>query len=134
MRLLSAQVAEVVLSECFRYSPEVLRGHLFPREEVHAAVALPIPVVLALYWDKESKMKTQKMRFSCHSCAKGAECSLGELPCEVLKGWLTVSQWKGSGAVSHYNFCSFSCLKSWIDTQAPRVPEVFLESFNEGKK
>ena len=56
MRVLSAQVAEVVLSECFRYSPEVLRGHLLPREEIHAAVALPIPVVLALYWDKGLKV------------------------------------------------------------------------------
>ncbi len=132
--MLPVPVVEVVLSECFRYSPEVLKVHLFLKQAVPAPVAQPIPVVLALYWDKESQMKTQKMRFSCHSCCKGAECSPGELPCEVLKGWLTMSQWKGSEAVSHYNFCSFSCLKSWIDTQVPRVPEVFLESFNEGKK
>jgi len=52
VRVLSAQVAEVVLSECLRYSPQVLRGHLLPREEVYAAVALPILVALALYWDR----------------------------------------------------------------------------------
>ncbi len=50
MRVPSAPVAEVVLSERFRYSPEGRRGHLLPREAVHAVVARPIPVVLALYW------------------------------------------------------------------------------------
>jgi len=50
--VLSAQVAEVVLSECFHYSPEVLKGHLLPREAVHATVALPILVVLVLYQGK----------------------------------------------------------------------------------
>ena len=71
------------------------------------------------------------MRFSCHSCGKGVERFLGEPPCEVLKDWLTVSHWKGRGAVSHYNFCSVSCLKSWLDDKVARIPEVFLESFKE---
>ncbi|TET16813.1 MAG: hypothetical protein E3J75_04165 [Dehalococcoidia bacterium] len=79
-------------------------------------------------------MRNQRTVFTCHSCGKGVECSPGKLPCEVLKGWLTVSHWKGLGSVEHYNFCSFSCLKSWVDTQIPRVPEVFLESFKEDKK
>jgi len=73
------------------------------------------------------------MRFSCHSCGKGLESSPEEPPCEVLRGWLTVSYWKGLGAVSHYNFCSISCLKSWVDTRIPKVPEVFLKSFAEDK-
>jgi len=76
-------------------------------------------------------MKNQEMRFSCHSCGKGMECSLGEPPCEVLREWLTVSDWKGLGFVEHYTFCSFSCLKSWVDALVPRVPNAFLESFKE---
>jgi hypothetical protein len=44
-----------------------------------------------------------------------------------------VSQWKGLGAVEHYNFCSFSCLKTWTDTQVPQIPDVFLKAFEEGK-
>jgi hypothetical protein len=78
-------------------------------------------------------MKNQGTQFSCHSCGKGAECTPGEPPCEMLKGWLTVSRWKGSGSVEHYNFCSFSCLSSWVDAQVPRVPGIFLESFKEGE-
>jgi len=61
------------------------------------------------------------------------EFSPEERPCEVLSGWLTVSQWKGLGAVEHYNFCSFTCLKRWVDTQVPQVPEPFLKAFEEGK-
>ena len=102
--------------------------------EVHVAVALPIPVVLALYEGKgESQMRNQRTRFSCHSCGKGAECSSGELPCEVLEGWLAVSHWKGLREVSRYSFCSFSCLNSWADAQAPKIPEAFLKSFEEDK-
>ena len=78
-------------------------------------------------------MKNQKMHFSCHSCGKGVECPSGGPPCEALQGWLTVSYWKGLGSVEHYNFCSFSCLKSWVDAQVPTIPEVFLESFGEDK-
>ncbi len=76
-------------------------------------------------------MKTQRMRFSCHSCRKRLEYSPGEPPCEVLKGWLTVSCWKGLGFVERYNFCSFSCLKSWVEVQVPKIPKVFLESFKD---
>ena len=76
-------------------------------------------------------METQKMRLSCHSCGKEVESSPGEPPCEVLKDWLTVSYWKGPGAVSRYNFCSYSCLKSWVDAQVPKVPQIFLKSFGE---
>ena len=76
-------------------------------------------------------MKNQRMRLSCHSCGKGVGCASEEPPCEVLKGWLTVSCWKGLGSVEHYNFCSLSCLKSWADAQVSKVPEVFLESFKE---
>ena len=78
-------------------------------------------------------MNTERMRFSCHSCGKEVERTSGKPPCEVLSGWLTVSYWEGLGTVSHYNFCSFSCLKSWVDAQVPRVPEAFLKSFEEDR-
>jgi hypothetical protein len=35
--------------------------------------------------------------------------------------------------MSNYNFCSFTCAKSWIDSQVPKIPAVFLESFGEDK-
>jgi len=76
-------------------------------------------------------MGSRRTRFSCQSCGKEVECSPGEIPCEALEGWLTVSYWEGPGAVSHYNFCSLSCLKSWVEAQLPRIPDVFLESFGE---
>jgi len=44
-------------------------------------------------------METQRVRLTCHSCGKGVEGSPGKLPCEVLKDWITVSRWKGPGAV-----------------------------------
>ncbi len=78
-------------------------------------------------------METQKVRMSCHSCGQSVESSPEEPLCEALKDWLTVSHWKGPGTVSRYNFCSFSCLKSWVSTQVPRVPEVFLKYFREDK-
>lgn len=65
----------------------------------------------------------------CSSCGRKVEPSSEDLPCEVLSGWITVSHWKGLGAVEHYNFCSFTCLKRWVEAQAPEIPRVFLESF-----
>lgn len=76
-------------------------------------------------------MENQGRDFSCYSCGKRAECCTEEVPCEMLKGWFTVSCWKGLSVVEHYNFCSFSCLKFWVDAQVPQIPEVFLESFGE---
>jgi hypothetical protein len=78
-------------------------------------------------------MRKRRIRLSCHSCGRVAEYPPGAPPCEALQGWLTVSCWEGLGSVEHYNFCSFSCLESWADARVPRVPEVFLESFREGK-
>ena len=75
----------------------------------------------------------RKPTFICHSCGKRLEYAPGERPCEVLSGWLTVSQWKGLGAVDHHHFCSFTCLKRWVDTQVPKIPETFLKAFEEGK-
>ena len=74
-----------------------------------------------------------KRYFVCHSCAERVDFSPEERPCEVLGGWLMVSQWKGPGAVEHYDFCSFTCLRSWLDAEAPQVPEVFLKAFEERK-
>ncbi len=71
--------------------------------------------------------------FICHSCGKTVEHTKEERPCEVLNGWLMVSQWKGPETVEHYNFCSLICLKTWADTQVPQVPDVFLKAFKKGK-
>lgn len=67
----------------------------------------------------------------CFSCGKRVEYSPQEPPCKVLSGWLTVSKWKGPGAVEHYEFCSFTCLKRWAEAQVPAIPQAFLESFRE---
>jgi endogenous inhibitor of DNA gyrase (YacG/DUF329 family) len=67
----------------------------------------------------------------CGSCGRKVENPHSEPPCEVLKGWLTVSYWKGLESVDHYNFCCPRCLQEWVDGQVPRIPEVFLESFSE---
>jgi len=129
-----AQNAGILFRECFLYSVKVLKGHLLPQVRVHAAPALPLPVALALYRDNGVKVETERIRLTCHSCGKEVKSSPGEPPCEVLKDWLTVSHWKGPGAVSRYNFCSYSCLKSWVDAQVPRVPQVFLKSFEESQE
>jgi len=71
--------------------------------------------------------------FICHSCGKMVEHTEEERPCEVLNGWLMVSQWKGVETVEHYNFCSLICLKTWADTQVPQVPNVFLRAFKKEK-
>jgi len=73
----------------------------------------------------------------CQSCGKEVEyavCSARCAPpedarCNVLNGWLTVSQWKGMGAVDRYDFCSLGCLQNWVEAQVPQVPETFLEAF-----
>ena len=69
--------------------------------------------------------------FICHSCGKQVRHCAEERPCEVLNGWLMVSQWEGPGAVQHYNFCCFTCLKTWTDSQVPQIPDVFLKAFDE---
>jgi len=70
-------------------------------------------------------------RFSCNSCGKRVEYGIRERPCEVLRGWVMVSEWKDVEAVEHYYFCSLGCLKTWVEDRAPRVPEVFLKAFEE---
>jgi hypothetical protein len=72
--------------------------------------------------------------FVCHSCGERVECAAKQRPCEVLDGWLMVSLWKGPEAVEHYNFCSLSCLRTWVDTQIPQVPEAFLRAFEKGRE
>jgi YHS domain-containing protein len=73
----------------------------------------------------------QKGHFSCSSCGGEAEFSTEEPPCKALSGWLVVSHWKGLRAVDHYYFCSFTCLKRWVDAQAPEIPEAFLKAFED---
>ena len=72
--------------------------------------------------------------FVCRSCGEKVECGVNQRPCEVLDGWLMVSLWKGPEAVEHYNFCSLSCLRAWVDTQLPQVPDAFLRAFEKGSE
>jgi hypothetical protein len=72
--------------------------------------------------------------FICHSCGERVECRVKQRPCEVLDGWLMVSLWSGPEAVEHYNFCSLNCLKTWVDTQLPKVPDAFLRAFEKGRE
>ena len=126
----------VRLREWFRCFVEVLKGRLMPASLVPVVPAQPVPVVLAryrYYGSKGAKVETERIRLSCHSYGEEMESSSGESPCEGLKGWLTVSYWKGLGRVFRYNFCSYRYLKSWVDTQVPGVPEVFLKSFEAGE-
>lgn len=71
--------------------------------------------------------------FVCHFCGKRMEYASEEPPCKVLSGWLTVSHWKGLGVIEHYNFCSFTCLEWWADTQISKIPKVFLKAFEGGR-
>ena len=50
--MLLAPVVEAGLSECFPYSPEVLKIHRLLEQAVPAAVAQPLPVILALCQDR----------------------------------------------------------------------------------
>jgi len=50
----------------------------------------------------------------CHVCGEPLECPEGESPCHALEGWFTVSCWE-------------------VDGEMPEVPQVFRESFGEGK-
>jgi len=77
---------------------------------------------------------------TCYSCGKRAEyiqCSeRGVLPedarCNVLSGWLTVTEWIGLGHFDQYDFCSFECLLRWAEAQTPQVPKTFLDAFQDG--
>jgi len=77
---------------------------------------------------------------TCYSCGKRVEYALcsergvvpEDAPCNVLSGWLTVSQWKGMGHVDRYDFCSFDCLFMWARTQVPQIPKTFLDAFQDG--
>jgi len=75
----------------------------------------------------------------CQCCGKKVEyveCSERGAPpddarCIVLRDWLSVSHWKGMGAVDYYDFCSVTCLQRWVDSNLPEVPETFREAFGE---
>jgi hypothetical protein len=75
----------------------------------------------------------------CYTCVRKVEymdCSEKEPPpkdarCHVLKGWLTVSHWQGMHAVECYDFCSLGCLQKWVDSQVPKLPDVFLEALDD---
>ena len=69
----------------------------------------------------------------CCSCGKEVKLASEEPPCKVLSGWLMVCHWGGLKSVERYNFCSLSCLRRWVDTRVPEIPEVFLKSLGEEK-
>ncbi len=81
----------------------------------------------------------KKKHAVCQSCGKRAvyaECFERCAPpddarCSVLSGWLSLSCWKGMGAVGYYDFCSVTCLQRWVDSNLPKVPETFREAFGE---
>ena len=70
---------------------------------------------------------------SCICCCCGREVVVerGELPCDVLHGWLMVSCLKGRESIERYSFCSLDCLQKWVALQMPAVPDVFIESLGE---
>jgi len=76
---------------------------------------------------------------TCYSCGKRVEytpCSERgvlpeDAPCNVLSGWLMVSQWKGLGPVDRSDFCSFDCLLRWAKSQIPQIPKTFLDAFHD---
>jgi hypothetical protein len=53
------------------------------------------------------------------------------MPCEVLRGWFIISHLKGVESVEQKNYCSLDCLKRWLDSEFPDVPEVFLKSMED---
>ena len=69
--------------------------------------------------------------FVCRSCGKKVEISEAKPPCEVLKGWIMATQWQDLQSVNQYVFCSFSCLKRWVDSKVLSVPDVFIRSFGD---
>jgi hypothetical protein len=72
-------------------------------------------------------------QFICLTCGKKVETSEIEPPCEVLMGWVMATEWKECESVIQHMFCSFSCLKRWVDTSVPAVPDVFMKSFSENE-
>ncbi len=73
----------------------------------------------------------QRRSSICSFCGKKAEKSSEGPPCVSLEGWLTVTHWKGMGAVEQYDFCCFTCLEEWARDQSTQIPKVFLESFED---
>ena len=81
-----------------------------------------------------------RMVATCHSCGKSMDyvpCfEKRTLPkdarCNVLSGWLTVSQWKGVGYIDQYDYCSIDCLLTWVKAQLTQIPETFLDAFQDG--
>jgi hypothetical protein len=47
----------------------------------------------------------------------------------LLRGWLSVSHWKGMGTVDGCDFCSFTCLQKWVEAKVPKIPNTFFEAF-----
>lgn len=75
----------------------------------------------------------------CYNCSRKVEyteCSGSggvdeDTRCSVLSGWFSVSQWHGKEFVTHYEFCSLGCLRSWVESELPPIPDVFIKGFEE---
>ncbi|MCX6012070.1 MAG: hypothetical protein NTV30_01375 [Chloroflexi bacterium] len=69
--------------------------------------------------------------FICQTCGKEVDNIQDKAPCEVLQGWLMVTNWKGHENVDQIVFCSYSCLKRWVDSKTPNIPDIFMKSFED---
>lgn len=67
----------------------------------------------------------------CAFCGRKSEIPSEGPPCVMLEGWLTVLHWRGLSAVEQHDFCCITCLCNWAKVQTTKVPQVFLESFDE---
>ena len=75
----------------------------------------------------------------CQSCGKKmeyTECSErsappGDARCNALRGWLSLSRWKGMGSFEDYDFCCISCLQKWVEAEVPKIPGTFFKAFQE---
>ena len=76
-------------------------------------------------------MGNKKGCFACHSCGTAVEYCAEEVPCAMLRGWVSIAYWKDVEKIERYNFCSISCLKTWLEAQITQIPDSFLKSFKE---
>jgi len=81
--------------------------------------------------------ETYSVCFTCGKKVAFTECSdqrpLPDNPrCEALKGWFSISKWRGTECFDNYDFCSLDCLREWVEEQMPKIPEKLLKSLQNG--
>ena len=70
----------------------------------------------------------------CQSCGLKVELQPGEMPCQALKNWFVITRFQETEQIGRYSFCSLHCLKDWVESEMPRIPEIFLRSMDEEDK